>query len=58
MRFGVGSEFAKGHQVNYVLGQWNKDEQALLNEKIKNAADAVNSFMFEGIERAMNKFNK
>lgn len=58
LRFGVGSEFAKGKQVDYVLGQWNKEEQAVLNEKIKNAADAVNSFMFEGIERAMNKYNK
>ena len=58
LRFGVGSEFSKGRQVDYVLGQWNKEEQAVLQEKIKAAADAVNSFMFEGIERAMNKYNK
>lgn len=58
LRFGIGNEFAKGHQVNYVLSPWNKDEQAQLPEKINIATEAINSFMFEGIERAMTKFNK
>jgi PTH1 family peptidyl-tRNA hydrolase len=58
LRFGIGSEFGKGHQVNYVLSPWNKEEQKLLDERIKVACEAVNSFMFEGIERAMNKYNK
>ena len=58
LRFGIGSEFAKGHQVNYVLSPWTSDEQKLLDERIKVACEAVNSFMFEGIERAMNKYNK
>ncbi|MFN8286768.1 MAG: aminoacyl-tRNA hydrolase [Chitinophagales bacterium] len=58
LRFGVGSEFAKGRQVDYVLGNWNVEEQKTLNERIKTACDAVNSFMFEGIERAMSKYNK
>jgi PTH1 family peptidyl-tRNA hydrolase len=58
LRFGVGSEFTKGRQVDYVLGKWNADEMKLLDEKIKLACTAVNSFMFEGLERAMNKFNK
>jgi len=58
LRFGIGAEFAKGHQVNYVLSPWSKDEEKLLPERIKIASDAVNSFMFEGIERAMTKYNK
>jgi PTH1 family peptidyl-tRNA hydrolase len=58
LRFGVGSEFTKGNQANYVLGQWKPDEQKLLEERIKICCDAVNSFLFEGIERAMNKYNK
>ena len=58
LRFGVGNEFAKGRQVDYVLGKWNAEEGKLLNERIKVACDAINSFMFEGIERAMNKYNK
>ena len=58
LRFGVGNEFAKGRQVDYVLGKWNAEERKLLNERIKVACEAINSFMFEGIERAMNKYNK
>ncbi len=57
LRFGVGNEFAKGKQVDFVLGKWGADEMKLLDENIKVACDAVNSFMFEGVERAMNKYN-
>jgi PTH1 family peptidyl-tRNA hydrolase len=58
LRFGVGNEFAKGKQVDYVLGNWNIEEMKTLNERIKVACEGVNSFMFEGIERAMSKYNK
>lgn len=58
LRFGIGAEFGKGHQVNYVLSPWNAEEQKQLPERIKVSCDAINSFMFEGIERAMNKYNK
>jgi PTH1 family peptidyl-tRNA hydrolase len=58
LRFGIGNEFSKGKQVDYVLGKWNIDEMKTLDERIKVACDAVNSFMFEGVERAMTKYNK
>jgi len=58
LRFGIGAEFAKGKQVNYVLGKWSVEEMKQLDEKVKLCCDAINSFMFEGIERAMNKYNK
>jgi PTH1 family peptidyl-tRNA hydrolase len=58
LRFGVGNEFAKGRQVEYVLGKWGVDEMKTLDLRIKVACEAVNSFMFEGIERAMTKYNK
>lgn len=58
LRFGIGNEFAKGKQVNYVLGKWSVEEIKQLDEKVKLACDAVNSFMFEGIDRAMTKYNK
>lgn len=58
LRFGIGNEFSKGKQVDYVLGNWNVEELKLLDERLKTACDAVNSFMFEGVERAMSKFNK
>jgi len=58
LRFGIGNEFSKGKQIDYVLGKWSVDEIKVLDEKIKTACDAVNSFMFEGIDRAMSKYNK
>jgi peptidyl-tRNA hydrolase, PTH1 family len=58
LRFGIGSEFSKGKQVDYVLGKWGVEEMKTLDERIKVACEAVNSFMFEGIERAMTKYNR
>jgi peptidyl-tRNA hydrolase, PTH1 family len=58
LRFGIGNEFSKGKQVDYVLGKWGVDEMKTLDERIKVATEAVNSFMFEGIERAMTKYNR
>lgn len=58
MRFGVGGDFPRGMQVDYVLGEWTADEKKLLPEKIDAAADAVKSFAAIGLERTMNIFNK
>lgn len=57
LRFGIGSNFQKGTQVNYVLGKWSVEEMKALYPKIDLACEAINGFMFEGIERAMNKYN-
>ena len=58
LRFGIGSAFPKGSQVNYVLGKWTVEEMKELHTKIDLSCEAINSFMFEGLERAMNKYNK
>lgn len=57
LRFGIGNEFSKGKQVDYVLGKWTVEETKVLDEKVKYACEGINSFMFEGIERAMSKYN-
>jgi PTH1 family peptidyl-tRNA hydrolase len=57
LRFGIGNEFSKGKQVNFVLGKWTDDEQAILKDRIKIASDAIKSFAFVGLERTMNLFN-
>ncbi len=57
LRFGISAEFSKGHQVDYVLGQWSTEEQAELNAKIDRAAKCVLSFGLIGLERTMNEFN-
>ncbi len=58
MRFGVGGDFARGHQVDYVLGEWTADERAKLPERLKVFGDAILSFVSIGMERTMNEFNK
>lgn len=57
LRFGVGSEFSRGQQVDYVLGKWNEEERKLLAEKVDLAAKACLSFAHIGIARTMNEFN-
>lgn len=57
LRVGIGDEFKKGKQVNYVLGKWSKDEAAELPHVLKNSAEAVRTFGILGLDRAMNQFN-
>jgi len=58
LRFGIGSEFNQGSQVDFVLGKWSKEEAQALPALIKYAADTVYGFGFLGLSRAMNQFNK
>jgi peptidyl-tRNA hydrolase, PTH1 family len=57
LRFGIGDEFSKGRQVDYVLGDWDEDEIKKLPERIEIAVEAIKSFPLIGIERTMNYFN-
>jgi len=57
LRFGIGNEFLKGTQVNYVLSMWTEDEQQLLPERIDRAVEIIKSFGTIGIQRTMNLFN-
>ncbi|WP_027077219.1 aminoacyl-tRNA hydrolase [Maribacter antarcticus] len=56
-RFGVGADFGKGRQVEYVLGKWNEDENSAIVERLKKSAEVVTSFVLAGITRTMNQFN-
>ena len=57
MRLGIGSDFHKGQQVNFVLGKWTNEELETKNKLIKRAAEAVLSYCFAGPQNTMNKFN-
>lgn len=57
LRFGIGNEFNKGHQVNYVLGEWSEEESQKLPERIQKAANAVLSFAAIGLNQTMNQYN-
>lgn len=58
LRFGIGDNFLKGMQVEYVLGKWKKEEVALVKLKIEKAAEAIERFVSAGIERTMEQYNK
>jgi len=57
LRFGVGDTFQKGRQVDYVLGEWNEDEQKTLQERIEKSTKAITSFALAGINNTMSEFN-
>jgi len=57
MRFGIGNEFSKGGQIDFVLGTWNDDEKKLLPERLDKMVEAIKSFVTIGIDRTMNYFN-
>lgn len=57
LRFGVGNNFAKGRQSEYVLGQWSKDENQLLPQRMDVAADIIRSFVTAGLQLTMTQFN-
>lgn len=57
LRFGIGSAFARGRQSDYVLGQWSKDEEATLAERVDISCQAVLDMALMGIGHAMSHFN-
>ncbi len=56
-RFGVGAEFSRGRQVDYVLGKWNEEEQTLLPERLDRSCELIRSFVMAGVANTMNAFN-
>ena len=57
LRIGVGSNFSKGRQADYVLSNWNPDEQSKLPLIVDQAVKAVIHFATQGLEQTMNLYN-
>lgn len=57
LRCGIGDDFLRGRQIDYVLGRWTHEERKVLSGFIPEAADAALSFGSIGIEHTMNEFN-
>ena len=57
LRFGVGSEFNKGQQVDYVLGNWSEDEKKTLDERIQVATEFIKGFATIGVNLTMTNWN-
>lgn len=57
LRFGIGNDYPKGRQVEFVLGRWEAAEQPMVTKKIELSVSAIENFIFLGIEKAMNLTN-
>jgi len=58
LRFGIGGDFPKGFQSQYVLSRWGQDEWPLIESSLATCRDMVISFGLQGVGRTMNIFNK
>lgn len=58
LRFGIGNNFPRGRQIDYVLGRWSESELPIVRKKVEKCVEAVESFATIGLERTMNQYNK
>ena len=57
LRFGIGNEFSKGRQVDFVLSRWDQAEAEQLGERLDTCKDLIDSFVLAGVKETMNNFN-
>lgn len=57
LRFGIGNDFPRGCQIDYVLGHFTLDQRQQLPTRVDIAVDAIREFCLAGIQRAMNTYN-
>jgi PTH1 family peptidyl-tRNA hydrolase len=58
LRFGIGNDYPKGRQVDFVLGRWRPEELPYVKDKILKSVEMIESFAAQGLERTMNTYNK
>ncbi|MDD3789653.1 MAG: aminoacyl-tRNA hydrolase [Petrimonas sp.] len=57
LRFGIGNDFPRGQQVNYVLDDFSDEEKKLLPQRMETAVDIIRSFCLAGVNITMNQYN-
>jgi len=57
LRFGIGNNFPKGMQSEFVLGKWTKEEEPIVKLKIEKSVEAIETFATQGLNAAMNSVN-
>ncbi len=57
LRFGIGNNFAKGQQVDFVLGKWAQEERKTIDLKIQHSVEVIESFAAIGLSRTMTMAN-
>ena len=58
LRFGIGSNYAKGMQIDFVLGKWSENELPIVQLKIQKSVTIIEDFATKGIDKTMNEANK
>ena len=58
LRMGIGADFAKGQQVDWVLGKYDEEDMKTLQPSIDQAVDIINNFVLAGLNITMNQYNK
>ncbi len=58
LRMGIGNNFPKGGQVDWVLGRYTDEDMKVLEPAINMAGDIIKSFVLQGINITMNQYNK
>lgn len=57
LRFGIGSDFPRGRQIDYVLGKFPPEEVRQMPEKMERAVEIIKSFCLAGVQNTMNQYN-
>lgn len=57
LRFGIGNDFPKGGQVDYVLGHFDENDLKLMPERLETAGEIIKSFCLAGLNITMNQYN-
>ena len=58
LRFGIGNDFPRGGQIDYVLGHFTDEQMQAMPERLETAGEIVKSFCLSGIDFTMNQYNK
>jgi peptidyl-tRNA hydrolase, PTH1 family len=58
LKMGIGNDFARGRQVDWVLGQYSDEDMTVLQPSIDSAVEIIKSFVLSGLDATMNSFNK
>lgn len=58
LRMGIGADFAKGQQVDWVLGKYDEEDMKILQPSIDQAVEIIKSFVLAGLNITMNQFNR
>ena len=57
LRFGIGNDFPKGGQIDYVLGKFGEEDMKLMPERLETAGEIIKSFCLAGLNLTMNQYN-